>query len=127
MKMEFEFHDSTLAMLAEEGSDVVVRFRPAYIRVEEEGAVSGYEQDVDIRFVRARVLSCPKKIPVWIADGALKTKSGAVFGAMIPIPHAIREAVSFSGITAASEKFHIEAAGCTVEPVGKRRFIEKIS
>lgn len=124
--MELEFHDSTLATMVEEGRDVVVSFRPAYVRAEEEGVVSGYAQDVDIRFVHGRVLTRPGKMPVWISDGVLKTKSGAIFDALLPVPHSIREAVSFSGITAENEGFQIEASGCVVELIGPRRFIEKI-
>ena len=125
--MELELHDSTLATMVEEGRDVVVSFRPAYVRAEEEGAVSGYAQDVDIRFVHGCVLTRPGKMPVRVSDGALKTKSGAIFDPMMPTPHSIQEGVSFSGITAENERFQIEASGCVVESIGPRRFIEKIS
>lgn len=48
--MEFEFHDSTCSEIADEGGEIVFRFRPAYVYVEEDDALFGYEQDVDLRF-----------------------------------------------------------------------------
>ena len=113
--------------MTEEGRDIVVRFRPAYVRAEEEGVVSGYEQDVDIRFIRARALNRPDKTPVWIAEGTLKTKDGTVFEGLMPIPCLIEEEVSFFGVTAESDAYQIEAAGCSVVSAGKRRPIEKIT
>jgi hypothetical protein len=127
MKAELEFHDSTLATMAVEEGDIVVHFRPAYVRADEGGVVSGYEQDVDIRFVRARALSRPGKMPVWIAEGTLKTKGGKIFEGLMPVPCLVEEEVSFFGVTAESEVYQIEAAGCSVALVSKRRFIEKIT
>ena len=124
--MKFEFHDSTLSEIADEGGEVVFRFRPAYVCVEEDDALFGYEQDVDLRFFEARLLSRPTVIPVWISDGLLRTISGMVFDGLIPIPFSIQEEVSFSGFTAEGESYHVVAASCTVEPIGMRSFVEKI-
>jgi len=124
--MELEFHDSSLSGIADEGGHVVFRFRPAYVCVEEEGALYGYEQDVDLRFFEARLLSRPTVIPVWISDGHLRTKNGMVFHGLIPIPYAIQEEVSFSGFTAEGESYEVIAAACLVDPIGGRIFVEKI-
>ena len=124
--MEFEFHDSTCSEIADEGGEVVFRFRPAYVCVEEDDALFGYEQDVDLRFFEARLLSRPTVIPVWTSGGHLRTIGGEVFDGLIPIPFSIQEEVSFSGFTAEGECYHVIAASCTVEPIGRRSFVEKI-
>ncbi|MBN2235444.1 MAG: hypothetical protein JW706_09860 [Opitutales bacterium] len=98
--MEFEYHDSTLSGIADKGGEVVFRFRPAYVCDAENGALCGYEQDVDLRFVEPRVLNRPTEIPVWISDVHLRTKSGVVYDGLVPIPYSIQEAASFSGFTA---------------------------
>jgi len=126
MKTELEFHDSTLSEISEEGGGIVVRLRPAYVRSGDEGAVNGYAQDVDLHFFRARLVSRPEKLPIWISDGTLKMNGAAVYDAMMPIPFSGETGGIFFGITAESEAFRIEAAAITAASVGERRFIEKI-
>jgi hypothetical protein len=126
MSAELEFHDSTISEIGTEGGDVVVRLRPAYVRVREaDGSLAGYSQSVDLRFRRAG--SAPQiRTPVWISEGKMKIGRAVVFDSLMPLPHASSDGVQFSAQSTEGEAFQIVADGCTVEAVGDREFVERI-
>ncbi|MFI5336417.1 MAG: hypothetical protein ACHQ5A_06515 [Opitutales bacterium] len=127
MNAELKFHESTLAMIAEECGDVVVRLRPASVRQTEKNEVNGYTQNADLRFFQARLYSSPNQTPVWIAEGMLHAKGKPAFKAHVPMPFRSQEDVSFTGVTAKGEIFRIEARGFCIEPLGERCFVEKLA
>ena len=124
-----EMHDSTLGEAVWEGSDLVLRLRPAYVhRSVGNPAVdpgTGWLQDVDLRVIGARVDRLPAALDCWLADGEL-TVDGESWDNVIPVPLVRGGATSFVATTENNEAVVVSGAGVDLQARGEARYCEEV-